>query len=74
MTPLLRPEIGEITEYRLDHNRCRIKLNQNENPFDLPDEIKSEILQRVGAEHWSRYPEFVPRRQMELVSEFAGWT
>jgi len=74
MRSLLRPQIEGITEYRLEHRECRIKLNQNENPFDLPDEVRSEVLRRVAAEHWSRYPEFVPRRQMEKVAEFAGWT
>src|SRR5271169_5087367 len=73
MSALLRPQIEGITEYSLEHRECRIKLNQNENPFDLPDEIKEEVLRRVAAGHWSRYPEFVPRRQMEMVADFAGW-
>ncbi len=73
MTSLLRPGIEEITEYSLVHRECRIKLNQNENPFDLPDDIKSEVLRRVGAEHWSRYPEFVPARQMQKLAQFTGW-
>jgi histidinol-phosphate aminotransferase len=74
MRALLRPHIEGITEYRLEHRECRIKLNQNENPFDLPDEVRNEVLHRVAAEHWSRYPEFVPRRQMEKIAEFTGWT
>ena len=74
MRALLRPAIEGITEYTLDHRECRIKLNQNENPFDLPDEIRNEVLRRVAAAHWSRYPEFVPRRQIEKIAEFTGWT
>ena len=74
MSTLLRHQIEGIAEYTLDHRSCRIKLNQNENPFDLPEDIKREILRRVGAEHWSRYPEFVPRRQMESVAAFRGWS
>jgi histidinol-phosphate aminotransferase len=74
MRDLLRPQIRTITEYKLEHRECRIKLNQNENPFDLPEEIRQEILRRVAAQHWSRYPEFVPRRHMERVAQFAGWT
>ena len=74
MRPLLRPPIERITEYTLEHRECRIKLNQNENPFDLPDEVRNEVLSRVAAVHWSRYPEFVPRRQMEKIAEFTGWT
>jgi len=71
---LLRPHIGGISEYTLEHRECRIKLNQNENPYDLPGEIRNEILRRVGAEHWSRYPEFVPSRQIAKVAAFTGWT
>jgi histidinol-phosphate aminotransferase len=74
MRDLLRPTIEGITEYTLEHRKCRIKLNQNENPFDLPDEIRNEVLRRVAETHWSRYPEFVPRRQMEKIAEFTGWT
>ncbi len=74
MKALLRPHIEGITEYKLEHLECRIKLNQNENPFDLPDEVRNEVLRRVACEHWSRYPEFVPRRQMEKIAEFTGWT
>ncbi len=73
MRSLLRPHIGGIAEYTLEHRECRIKLNQNENPYDLPEEIRSEILRRVAAEHWSRYPEFVPSRQMAKVAAFTGW-
>ena len=74
MRDLLRPGIEAITEYSLEHRECRIKLNQNENPFDLPDDVRNEVLRRVAAVHWSRYPEFVPRRQMEKIAEFTGWT
>ncbi len=74
MRDLLRPVIEGITEYSLEHRECRIKLNQNENPFDLPDDVRNEVLRRVAAVHWSRYPEFVPRRQMEKIAQFTGWT
>jgi histidinol-phosphate aminotransferase len=74
MRDLLRPVIEGITEYSLEHRECRIKLNQNENPFDLPDDVRNEVLRRVAAMHWSRYPEFVPRRQMEKIAQFTGWT
>jgi histidinol-phosphate aminotransferase len=74
MRDLLRPQIGTISEYKLEHRECRIKLNQNENPFDLPEEIRQEILRRVASQHWSRYPEFVPLRHMQKVAQFAGWT
>ena len=43
--------------YRLPNVDYNIKLNQNENPYDLPDEIKSKILHKIGKQNWNRYPE-----------------
>ena len=73
MNDLIRREIQHITEYTLKQYPCRIKLNQNENPYELPPEIKHEILQRLAALRWSRYPPFVPQEQIELLASFAGW-
>ena len=49
MNDLVRPQIAGIKEYSLTRHPCRVKLNQNENPFELPDAIKREILDRVAA-------------------------
>jgi histidinol-phosphate aminotransferase len=70
---LLRDEILNIAEYSLKQYPHRIKLNQNENPYELPQDIKQEILDRFAAEHWSRYPAFVPQEHIERVAAFAGW-
>lgn len=73
MTTLLRPEILSAAEYRLVQSPCRIKLNQNENPYDLPRELKEEVLRRMAATRWSRYPAFVADRQIAAVARFVGW-
>lgn len=73
MTTLLRPEILSLAEYRLVQHPCRIKLNQNENPYDLPDEVKKEVLGRLAAVRWSHYPPFVPTEQLAAIARFAGW-
>jgi histidinol-phosphate aminotransferase len=73
MKNLLRPEIASLAEYRLTQFPHRIKLNQNENPYELPGEIKREILDRLAAASWSRYPAFVPQEQIDLVAQHAGW-
>jgi histidinol-phosphate aminotransferase len=70
---LLREEIARLDEYTLKVHPCRIKLNQNENPYELPDEIKQEIVQRWACARWSRYPEFVPHEQIDKVAAFTGW-
>jgi hypothetical protein len=73
MKTLVRPEILGLAEYHLAQYPHRIKLNQNENPYELPAEIKREVLDRLAAERWSRYPAFIPQEQINLVAQHAGW-
>jgi histidinol-phosphate aminotransferase len=73
VTSILREEIASLAEYRLTQVPWRIKLNQNENPYELPVEIKQEILRRLESARWSRYPAFAPKEQIEKVAAFVGW-
>jgi histidinol-phosphate aminotransferase len=73
MKTIIRPEILDLAEYHLAQFPHTVKLNQNENPYELPREIKREILERLDAAHWSRYPAFIPQEQIDLVAGFAGW-
>jgi len=50
-----RPEIAGLGAYRL-RREAAVRLNQNESPLDWPPEIKAEVLRRVGARPWNRYP------------------
>lgn len=73
MTELLRPEVLSVAEYHLVQTPCRIKLNQNENPYDIPREIKEEVVRKLTAMQWSRYPAFVAESQIAAVARFVGW-
>ena len=35
----------------------KVKLNQNESPFDVPEELKQRCMQRIEQLDWNRYPE-----------------
>src|SRR6185369_17695108 len=50
------------------------KLDQNENPYELPKELKEEVVRRVLARPWSRYPEFVPHSTTKALAKFTGWS
>jgi histidinol-phosphate aminotransferase len=54
-------------------HRASVKLNQNENPWDAPVEIKQETLSRMKDRAWSRYPDFTPQRLHQRLAEFSGW-
>ncbi|MEK6303020.1 MAG: histidinol-phosphate transaminase [Acidobacteriota bacterium] len=69
----IKPAVRAISAYTLAPYRASIKLNQNENPFDMPDEIKQEVERRLANRAWSRYPDFDPASLIERLAAFAGW-
>ena len=74
-TPIdnIKPEVRAIRAYHLPPLSAPIKINQNENPFDVPEEIRREVLSRLEKRPWSRYPPFVPTSLLEKLAVHAGW-
>ena len=75
MNPLdtIKPEVKALKAYTLKEVPHRIKLNQNENPFDLPPELKAEFYARLDRLDWARYPEFTGTTITKRLAEWAGW-
>jgi histidinol-phosphate aminotransferase len=69
----VKPAVRALSAYTLAAYRAPVKLNQNENPWELPDGVRQAIAQRALAQPWSRYPDFDPRELLEALSRFAGW-
>lgn len=69
----IRPEIRSADGYHLAHHDCPVKLNQNESPFDIPDDLKNEILADVRKRPWFRYPQPMEMDLVEALADFAGW-
>ncbi len=67
-----RPEILELPEYRLRGRPAEVKLNQNESPFDLPEEIKQEVVAALVAQPWNRYPPMRAERLRALLGALSG--
>ena len=59
--------------YTLHVYEADIKLNQNENPFDFPADLKDEVFRRFGEYPWSRYPDFIPDSLRGALAKFTGW-
>jgi histidinol-phosphate aminotransferase len=70
---VIKPEVRGLTAYTLKHFDAEVKIDQNENPFELPAEIKQQIVDRVLRRPWGRYPEFVPASTIKTLSKFTGW-
>ena len=68
----VKPAVRALRAYSLSPHRARVKINQNENPWDTPLALREEILQRFEAAKWSRYPDFIPATLHERLADFAG--
>ncbi len=69
----IKSRVRELRPYSLRPERPRVKLNQNENPWDTPSRIKRETVRRLNDCAWSRYPNFVPQALHERLAEFSAW-
>ena len=71
----VREEIRALRGYRLlpeDSPPLRAKLDFNESPFDVPEEIRAEVLGRLAAKRWGRYPEFGAPRLKKAIADAIG--
>src|SRR5215510_13401287 len=69
----IKPNVRAIAAYTLAPLDAPIKVNQNENPFGMPREIKDEVIRRAMKRDWARYPDFVPTSLLKKLADYAGW-
>ena len=69
----IKKQVLNAPAYTLHAYEADIKLNQNENPFDFPADLKEEVFRRFREYPWSRYPDFVPDSLRRALAEFTGW-
>jgi histidinol-phosphate aminotransferase len=69
---LVNERIRNLTRYHLEPETTDIKLNQNENPYDLPAGIKDEIAAFCRKRPFNRYPNFVPDALKAKLSAYSG--
>lgn len=54
---LIKKEIRELYPYKVDETCCPIKLDANENPYQLPDYIQRKLGDAVSRVQLNRYPD-----------------
>jgi histidinol-phosphate aminotransferase len=68
----ISPDVRGLTAYHLTPEETTFKLNQNENPFDWPENIKNELAEFCRTRPWNRYPDFIPTALNEALARYAG--
>jgi histidinol-phosphate aminotransferase len=74
LEPILKqfkPEVIKLPGYVAPpQGDVKVKLNQNENPYDLPSELKNEIFQAMQEKVWSRYPDYFNKELRENMAAY----
>jgi histidinol-phosphate aminotransferase len=69
----VKPTVRRTAAYTLAARQAEVKLNQNENPFELNEAVKQRVLAHTLGRAWARYPDFDPTSLLERLARFAGW-
>lgn len=67
---LIKSEIRELYPYKVDDTCCAIKLDANENPYPLPDEIKDKLRNALNEVSLNRYPDPYAGELKGLISRW----
>lgn len=67
---LLRDDIPRGSSFSVAQTPCQAKLDQNESPFEIPGDVKEQLLGELGAAPWHRYPQ--PADYAETKERFAA--
>jgi len=62
-----------LTAYPYKKVEAAIKLDQNESPWDLPEDLKDRALERMRREPWNRYPDMHAEGIRSLVARELRW-
>jgi len=69
----IRPEIRRLEGYKAPpQGQLRAKLNQNENPYDIPEEWKKNVFEDMRNLEWTRYPAYNPPPLREALAKRFG--
>ncbi len=69
----VRSAVRAVPAYPFTPIDAPIKLDQNENPYDFPAELKAEALRRMQERPWNRYPDLHADTLRDAIARFEGW-
>ena len=66
----VKESVKKLEDYFVPQDFTRVKLNQNESPFDVPDELKRKIFMKLTEVNWNRYPMGYPESLISKISDY----
>ncbi|MBB6099025.1 histidinol-phosphate aminotransferase [Deinobacterium chartae] len=71
--PSVREAVRRTPAYPFTPIDARYKLDQNENPYDFPEELKVLVWERVRSAEWNRYPDIHADHLREVIGRYEDW-
>ena len=68
-----KPHLSGLAAYPYRKVEAAIKLDQNESPWDLPEDLKERALERMRRAPWNRYPDIHAESTRASVARFLEW-
>lgn len=69
---LIRPEITDMKPYVVNNVPHKIKMDANENPYDIPKHIKEHINKEIINHNFNRYPDPIAIELREALAVEQG--
>ncbi|GGO17882.1 pyridoxal phosphate-dependent aminotransferase [Deinococcus humi] len=69
----VRPAVRAVPAYPFSPIQVPIKLDQNENPYDFPAELKARTAERMLAQPWNRYPDLHADTLAAKIARYEDW-
>lgn len=68
----LEPTLVQAGAYKIDTPKVKIKLDQNESPWDIPEAIKRKVVEKAMTKPWNRYPSAYSDDLADKLAAYAG--
>ena len=72
ITDLIRSDITELKPYVVKDVPHKMKMDANENPYEMPDNIRDVIAQEILKHNFNRYPDPVAMELRQALSSQLG--
>jgi histidinol-phosphate aminotransferase len=69
----IRPEVKAAPAYNFTPHPEPIKLDQNESPYDLPSELKKQVMARLESILFNRYPDLSAEGLRKKLAQHYHW-
>lgn len=70
--PRIRQDLANLKPYKVPIVKARVELDKNENPWNLPAEIISEVQEALQNFKFNRYPDIAATELRRTIASYYG--